>query len=376
MLSAELFFLVIQLVSLTSGLATFDPVAQTAESDVLRPVPDRLSTIPPELVSTINDWHFAMMNDHHRNECFKEALREAIAQETSPVRVLDVGSGSGLLSLLAVQNGAAQVHAVEGNEALAEVSKKIITKNKMDDKIKVLTNMSVNVGLEDIGNKKADIMVSEVLGTLLLGESAIEYMADARDRLLKPGGHVIPSGAAQFVSVISSSKLRSVIKVDKWNGLDLSEFNSLQDTSSLVFSKQYGFRLLDVGPLEISPQLEIFSVDFRTAQPGEISPHPVIIKFKSLHTATVDAFIFHWTAWTDPLKVYNISTHWSATENNFQRDMAWGQAIQLVEEGDHDTPREFNVQKGEKLIVEVHNIESFTGIYAVLKRDSDSKMEN
>ena len=360
-------FLIYAIISAATLGTIFDPIAQTVALDTLRPLPERLFATPPELISTINDWHFAMMNDEDRNECFRRAIHEAISQTPDSV-ILDVGSGSGLLSLLAVQSGAAKVFAIEGNEALAEVSKKIITRNKMEESITVLNNISSSIGVGDIGNTKVDILVSEVLGTLLLGESAIEYMSDARDRLLKQNGRVIPSGAVQFVSLISSSKLRSIIKVDKWNGLDLSDFNALQDTGSLVFSKQYGFRLSDASPLEVSPQLEIFSVDFMTAQPGEISSLPIIIKFKALHTATIDAFVFHWTAWTDPQKKLNISTHWTATQNNFQRDMAWGQALQLVEEGDHSVPREFNVKEGEDLTVEVYNADSYTGIYAVLKR--------
>ena len=46
--------------------------------------------------------------------------------------------------------------------------------------------------------KQADILVAETIGTLLLSESQLDYIEDARSRLLKPGGKIIPSAGKLY----------------------------------------------------------------------------------------------------------------------------------------------------------------------------------
>jgi hypothetical protein len=67
-------------------------------------IPARLHTRQAALIEVANDFHFAMLNDQPRNEFYKRALARAILPGQSIV--LDIGSGSGLLSILAAQAGA------------------------------------------------------------------------------------------------------------------------------------------------------------------------------------------------------------------------------------------------------------------------------
>ena len=72
-------------------------------------------------VSNVNNWHFAMLNDVDRNAKFDLAIREAVAAlapEVGRVRVLDLGAGSGLLSMMAARAGADKVYAVERSALL------------------------------------------------------------------------------------------------------------------------------------------------------------------------------------------------------------------------------------------------------------------
>ena len=57
-----------------------------------------------ETINTVNDWHYAMMNDLQRNEAFYAALQEVVTPKSA---VLDIGAGSGLLSLMAASTLAA-----------------------------------------------------------------------------------------------------------------------------------------------------------------------------------------------------------------------------------------------------------------------------
>jgi protein arginine N-methyltransferase 7 len=55
-----------------------------------------------ETIDTVNDWHYAMMNDLERNEMFYSALGETVTKDSV---VLDIGAGSGLLSMMAASLG-------------------------------------------------------------------------------------------------------------------------------------------------------------------------------------------------------------------------------------------------------------------------------
>ena len=79
-------------------------------------VPLRLRDKPYELIESANDWHYAMMNDHPRNEFYEAALRRHVTADSV---VLEIGAGSGLLSIIAASLGARQVVAIEANRHLA-----------------------------------------------------------------------------------------------------------------------------------------------------------------------------------------------------------------------------------------------------------------
>ena len=327
----------------------WDPVAKGTKRVERRPRPPRLQRFSQSVVNTANDWHFSMMNDVARNDVFGAALRAATAAQGGDAVVLDVGSGAGLLSLVAASLGARKVYALEANRELADVSRALVRRNKAAGVVEVRHAMSTECAAEDFG-PRPNVLVSETLGTFLLGESALFYMSDARDRLLAPGGTVIPAGGAQYVSVVHSRRLRDASRVGRYEGLDLRPFNALVDTSSVVFTKQYGFVLRGSGVVDASPPLLIYDVDFHTDTAVRVAPDErAVLRFESQCDCTLDALVFHWTAWMDRDRQLNISTHHNAAldaDSASGRDAAWGQAVQLLmeeaeqeeEEGGGPTP--------------------------------------
>ncbi|KAG5555043.1 hypothetical protein RHGRI_012550 [Rhododendron griersonianum] len=103
--------------------------------------------------------------------------------------VVDVGAGSGILSLFAAQAGAKHVYAVEASE-MAEYARKLIAGNpSLGQRITVVKGKVEEVELPE----KADILISEPMGTLLVNERMLETYVIARDRFLVPDGKMFPT---------------------------------------------------------------------------------------------------------------------------------------------------------------------------------------
>ncbi|KAL9407805.1 hypothetical protein AB3S75_046366 [Citrus x aurantiifolia] len=129
-----------------------------------------------------------MLQDYVRTGTYYAAVIENRADFTGRV-VVDVGAGSGILSLFAAQAGAKHVYAVEASE-MAEYARKLIAGNpSLGERITVIKGKVEEVELPE----KADILISEPMGTLLVNERMLETYVIARDRFLVPMGKMFPS---------------------------------------------------------------------------------------------------------------------------------------------------------------------------------------
>ena len=175
-------------------------------------------------------WHFNMLRDEPRNAAFDAAIRRAVTPGT---HVLDIGAGSGLLSLMAARAGAGRVVACEENPAIADVATRIVAANGYGERIRVVTGNSTDLEMEADLEGRADVIVSEIVSNNLLAEGVLKTLADASTRLLAPGGQMIPAGGDVMVALGSWTALdeRDVAIVD---GFDLSGFNALAQVPRTV----------------------------------------------------------------------------------------------------------------------------------------------
>ncbi|KAL3891594.1 hypothetical protein ACJMK2_003850 [Sinanodonta woodiana] len=142
--------------------------------------------------------HELMLKDRPRTEAYKNFIEKNAFLFRDKI-VLDVGAGTGILSLFAVRAGAKRVFAVEAS-SMANGCEKIIKLNKFDDRITVIKGLIEEIELPE---PKVDIILSEWMGFYLLHESMLDSVIFAREKWLDKDGIILPSRATIYISPVN-----------------------------------------------------------------------------------------------------------------------------------------------------------------------------
>lgn len=174
-----------------------------------------------------------MICDRVRTEAFRRAI-EAVVRPGDVV--LDVGAGSGILSIFAARAGAARVYAVEAT-TIAGVAERLAIANEVSDVVRVIQGDMFDVELPE----RVDVIVSEWLGGFGIDEGMLVPVIAARDRCLKPGGAMIPGSVTAWTALVEDRNVR--------------------DELEFLSSSPYGVRLDDL--VEMTVNEIIYSGTFR-----------------------------------------------------------------------------------------------------------------
>jgi len=202
---------------------------------------------------SIPRWHFEMLNDDERADRYEKAIRQVVQPGHL---VLDVGTGSGLLSLMAARAGADHVVACEAQPLVADVARRIIAAAGYGDRVSVVPKMSTDLQVGVDLPRRADVLVTETVDCGLLGEGILPIMEHARQHLLTENAVIVPGRATVVAQFVESVSLHRKNHVSDVQGFDLSIFNEL---SSLEY---YDSRLRRHEHQMLSEPFEVFRFDF------------------------------------------------------------------------------------------------------------------
>jgi 2-polyprenyl-3-methyl-5-hydroxy-6-metoxy-1,4-benzoquinol methylase len=218
--------------------------------------PETVFLVSEVLSGIVPDWHFGLVRDEVRNAAFDAALRRAIKPG---MRVLDIGSGTGLLAMMAARAGASQVFSCEMNPAVADAAKEIVAANGFSDQIQVLPRHSNQLDADkDLGGR-VDLIVSEIVSNDMLGQRVLATMDHAVVNLLKPDGLMIPAKGSVKVALGFDSNLQER-RMAVTDGFDLTAFNRFADPCYCVRTTSKYLQLL-------SEAADLFEFDFQSATP-------------------------------------------------------------------------------------------------------------
>jgi protein arginine N-methyltransferase 3 len=143
----------------------------------------------------VADIHETMLKDTVRTDAYRDFIYNNKALFAGKT-VLDVGCGTGILSMFCAKAGAARVIAVD-NSAIIDKARENIFNNGFADKITCVRGKIEEITLPV---QKVDIIVSEWMGYCLLYEAMFDSVIYARDRYLKEDGLMVPSHMNMWIA--------------------------------------------------------------------------------------------------------------------------------------------------------------------------------
>ena len=145
-----------------------------------------------------------MICDRVRTGAFRRAI-DAVVRPGDIV--LDVGAGSGILSVFAARAGAARVYAVERTSA-AVLARELAAANGVAEIVQVIHGDVTDIELPE----RVDVIVSEWLGGFGIDEGMLAPVIVARDRWLKPGGVMIPRLVMAWAAMVHDRYLAEMVE--------------------------------------------------------------------------------------------------------------------------------------------------------------------
>eukprot|EP00182_Erythrolobus_australicus_P003397 CAMPEP_0185835288 /NCGR_PEP_ID=MMETSP1353-20130828/7421_1 /TAXON_ID=1077150 /ORGANISM="Erythrolobus australicus, Strain CCMP3124" /LENGTH=348 /DNA_ID=CAMNT_0028533885 /DNA_START=52 /DNA_END=1098 /DNA_ORIENTATION=- len=269
--------------------------------------------------------HEEMLKDETRTRSYMMAICNNAHLFEGKI-VLDVGCGTGVLSMFAARAGAKKVYAVEMSR-IVDQAREIIAANGFSDTIDVIEGKMEDVELPS----KVDLIISEWMGYFLFYESMLESVLVARDKWLVEGGLIFPDKCTLFLCGIEDAQYRSE-KIDFWDdvyGFNMTCIKNIALTEPLVdtvFGEQVCTAVQPVLEVDVNTvKIEdlSFAVPFRLQVSRTDFMHALVAFFDVRFTHCHKPIVFN----TGP---FNKATHWKQTVFYLDRTLPL-EACELIE---------------------------------------------
>lgn len=176
-------------------------------------------------------WHFPMLADKGRNQAYEQAIARAVA-ERPDADVLDIGTGTGLLAMMAARAGAKRVTACEVVPHLAQLARQIVHLNGWSGAVTIAGKHSSQLCVPTDLPRRAGLLVSEIVDHSLLGEGLLPSLVHARAELLDDAPILIPARAVVYAVGVEIYQERlgrfdvtplNLLRLSRYMGLDLNK---------------------------------------------------------------------------------------------------------------------------------------------------------
>jgi len=262
--------------------------------------------------------HFGIHEEMLKDEVRTKSYRNSIVNNKHLIKdkiVLDVGCGTGILSLFAARSGAKRVFAVDASD-IAIHAEQIVKENGLEDIITVIKGKMEDVDLTKYGVDKVDVLISEWMGYCLLYESMLPTVLKARDRWLRTDGNgvILPDKATIYLVAIEDAEYKEdkINFCDNVYGFKMTSIKKLALDEPLVdvvdpkqaMSTPSRLITLDMNTVKIEDLA--FSVPFKVTAMRDDYCHAFVTYFDIEFSKTLKKIYFS----TGPHAQY---THWKQT---------------------------------------------------------------
>ncbi len=230
-----------------------------------------------------------MLADRPRMEFYRAAIQRHIQPGD---RVIDLGTGTGILAALASRRGAARVYAIDHSPILKH-ARTLAAANRIE-RVEFFDTHSTDFSVAE----RVDVILHEQMGDGLFDEAMMANVSDLRDRLLKPGGLILPSRFEFFCEPIKIRDGRHVPFI--WelevHGYDYAalERHRPQDPD------YYHLRSSDLALVEhfLGEPAPVLTIDLHTVQEAEL-PHEITFTRKVVNAGRLDGYAVYFRALVD-----------------------------------------------------------------------------
>ncbi len=181
--------------------------------------------------------------DEERTNAFSKAIEQTIKENDT---VLDLGTGSGIMAILAARSKAKKVFAVEFDPFIASIAKKNFNSNGFENQIELIVQDARILSLQEKG--KINVVIAEMLTTGMVDEHQVQAINNLhKSGVIDAETTVIPQRQDTYVELMEANfslydnfSMNMIIHLWKWHDwkvLKLKRVSNKVLLNSIVFNK-------------------------------------------------------------------------------------------------------------------------------------------